>query len=359
MIVELVKQNKRVGITALSHKVISALLEKTYELMDEEGLDFKIAQRTDDRTENRWKIRSDTKSLAKAIKKFNIIGGTSFMWADFDFTNSIDYLFVDEAGQLSLVDTIAMSHVTKNMILLGDPQQLQQPQQGVHPDGTAVSSLEHVLGDKQTITEDQGVFLPVTYRMHPTICKLDSELFYDNKLTALPTLQNQRIEGNTRFSGSGFFIESVAHAGNVTKSDEEVNAVERIIEELCKGDVQYFDIDNYAVTVRRDHIKVITPYNGQVIALKEKLPDMSIGTVDKFQGQEAPIIILSMATSSVEDAPRGMDFLYSPNRFNVAISRAKAIFILVANQQVLEPNCKNPHQMKLANSFCRFMEMVG
>jgi hypothetical protein len=359
MIVELVKQNKRVGITALSHKVISALLEKTYELMEEEGLDFKIAQRINDKRETRWKIRSDTKGLAKAIKKFDIIGGTSFMWADSDFTNSIDYLFVDEAGQLSLVDTIAMSHVTKNMVLLGDPQQLQQPQQGIHPDGTEVSALEHVLGDKQTITEEQGVFLPVTYRMHPTICKLDSELFYDNKLNALPSLQNQRIEGNTRFTGSGFFIESVAHVGNVTKSDEEVNAVEHIIEELCKGDVQFFDKDNSAVTVRRDHIKVITPYNGQLIALKEKLPEISIGTVDKFQGQEAPIIIFSMATSSVEDAPRGMDFLYSPNRFNVAISRAKAIFILVANQQVLEPNCKNPHQMKLANSFCSFMEMVG
>jgi uncharacterized protein len=195
--------------------------------------------------------------------------------------------------------------------------------------------------------------------MHPSICKLDSELFYDNKLTSLSALQNQRIEGNTRFNGSGLFIESVVHNGNMIKSDEEVNAVVHIIEELCKGDVQYLDKDNIAVTVNRSHIKVITPYNRQVIALKDKLPGVSVGTVDKFQGQEAPIIIFSMATSTLEDAPRGMDFLYSPNRFNVAISRARAIFILVANPQVLEPDCKNPHQMKLANSFCRFLEMAG
>ncbi len=359
MIVELVKQNKRVGITALTHKVITALLEKTYDLIEEEGLGFKIVQKTKEKGETRWKIRTDAKGWDKAVKKFDIIGGTSFMWADMELKNSVDYLFVDEAGQLSLVDTLTMAHASKNMILLGDPQQLQQPQQGVHPEGTEVSALEHVLGDNQTITEQQGIFLPVTYRMHPTICGLDSELFYDNKLTALPALQNQRIEGNTSFTGSGFFLHAVNHYGNTTKSYEEVNAVEHIVEQLCKGDVQYIDKDNNVTTVTRQHIKVITPFNQQVFALKDRLPDVSIGTVDKFQGQEAPIIIFSMATSTVEDAPRGgIDFLFSPNRVNVAISRARAIFILVANQQVLEPDCKNPHQMKLTNSFCRFMEVA-
>jgi uncharacterized protein len=195
--------------------------------------------------------------------------------------------------------------------------------------------------------------------MHPTICSLDSELYYDDKLNPAPSLENQRIEGNTRFAGSGLFYQSVAHTGNTIRSYEEVDAVAHIVDELCKGDVQYFDKNNNPFTVTKDHIKVISPYNGQVQVLKDRLPGLSVGTVDLFQGQEAPIIIYSMTTSSVEDASRGMDFLYSPNRFNVAISRARAIFILVANQQVLEPDCKNPHQMKLANSFCRFMEVVG
>jgi uncharacterized protein len=359
MIVELLKQNKRVGITALSHKVITALLEKTHELIEAEGLDFNIIQKVEDDEETRWKIASETKALAKASSKYDLIAGTPFMWAHGDFSNTVDYLFVDEAGQLSLVDTLAMSRASKNMVLLGDPQQLQQPQQGIHPDGTEVSALEHVLGGYSTITTEQGLFLPVTFRMHPTICSLDSELYYDSKLNPAPLLENQRIEGNTRFAGSGLFYQPVTHAGNTIRSDEEVEAVADIIAEMCKGDVQYFDKNNNPFVVTRDHIKVISPYNGQVQALKDRIPGLSVGTVDKFQGQEAPIIIFSMATSSVEDAPRGMDFLYSPNRFNVAISRARAIFILVANQQVLEPDCKNPHQMKLANSFCRFMEVVG
>jgi uncharacterized protein len=359
MIVELLKQNKRVGITALSHKVITALLEKTYELIEAEGLDFDIIQKVEDDEETRWKIASETKALAKASSKYDLIAGTPFMWAYGDFSNTVDYLFVDEAGQLSLVDTLAMSRATKNMVLLGDPQQLQQPQQGIHPDGTEVSALEHVLGGNSTITEEQGLFLPITFRMHPTICSLDSELYYDSKLNPAPLLENQRIAGNTRFAGSGLFYQPVAHSGNTIRSDEEVDAVAHIVAELCKGDVQYFDKNNNSFTVTRDYIKVISPYNGQVQVLKDRIQGLSVGTVDKFQGQEAPIIIYSMTTSSVEDAPRGMDFLYSPNRFNVAISRARAIFILVGNQQVLEPDCKNPHQMKLANSFCRFMEVVG
>jgi predicted RecB family nuclease len=357
MILELVKQKKRIGIAALSHKVITALVEKVYELSFNEGHQLKIIQR-DDRTESRWQIARETKALANKVEKYDVIAGTPFMWASGDFKDSIDYLFVDEAGQLALVDTLSMSHATKNMILLGDPQQLQQPQQGIHPDGTEVSSLEHVLGGQKTITNAQGLFLPVTFRMHPKICNLVSELFYEQKLQSLPGLQNQCLKGNTRFAGSGLFFESVMHNGNTNFSIEEVDAVEHIVKELCKGDVMYCNKNLELQTVTASHIKIITPYNAQLQALKDRLPDISIGTVDKFQGQEAPIIIFSMATSASEDAPHGMSFLYSPNRFNVAISRAKSTFILVANKHVIEAECKSPEQMKLANAFCRYMEMV-
>src|SRR5690606_5699574 len=220
-----------------------------------------------------------------------------------------------------------------------------------------VSSLEHILHNMQTIPSGKGIFLDETWRLHPSICAFVSELFYENKLHSRPELAQQSISGNTRFNGSGLWFEGVAHEGNQNSAVEEVGHVAEIIRELAKGDVIYTDAEGKQHTVGIDHIKVIAPYNAQVALLKNKLPDgLQVGTVDKFQGQEAPIVIFSLATSSPEDAPRGMEFLYSLNRLNVAVSRAKAIFILVGNPSLFEPDCRSVQQMKLANAFCRYLE---
>lgn len=359
MIFELLKTGKKIGITALSHKVIVNLLQKVYALAAKETFDLKILYKgsTSDETEYPWDSASSTDIVVSNLSKYHIIAGTSFMWGNGKLKNAVDFLFIDEAGQFALIDTVVVSHAAKNLILLGDHQQLKQPLKGIHPEGTDVSALEHLLEGKKTISEDKGVFLEKTWRMHPSICAFDSEMFYESRLNSVEGLENHQITGNTIFQGSGLYYKEVNHEGNTNLSIEEVAEIENIISELTKGDVYWIDENKQQHVLNHSHIKIITPYNSNVFELKKTITGVEIGTVDKFQGQEAPIIIYSLASSTPEDAPRGMDFLYSPNRFNVAVSRAKAMFIMVGNPKIFEPNCKSPQQIKLANPFCRFMEV--
>lgn len=360
MIIGLIKANKKIGITALSHKVITGLLEKVQAEADKAGITINMLQKVgaDNEDEQAWKTTSDNAAMLTHMPEANVIAGTSFMWSTPNYKDVVDYLFVDEAGQLALIDTLAIAQSTKNIILLGDPQQLQQPQQGVHPEGSEVSALEHIINGHQTISKEQGVFLKETWRMHPSICAFDSELFYENKLNARPELMNQAIESNTLFAGSGLYYVNVDHHANSNSSQEEVDVIAKIVNDLTKGDVLWNDSENNQSVITKSDIKIISPYNAQVQKLLEQIEDVAVGTVDKFQGQEAPVIIYSVATSSPEDAPRGMDFLYSPNRFNVAVSRARGIFIMVSNASIFEPDCKSPAQIKLANPFCRFVELA-
>ncbi len=363
MIVELVKKGKKIGITALSHKVIVALMEKVVKVGLENGVNLSCAHRVSESSgEQRPGIiemkEYDVVLGAIANGNVHVAGGTTWMWSRPEYAGAVDYLFVDEAGQLSLIDTTAVSPAATNLILLGDPQQLQQPQQGSHPDGTEVSALEHILKGNQTIDGTRGIFLDETWRMHPSICAYISEQFYENKLHARSELSKQQLTGNTKFQGAGLWFQPVVHEGNQSSSLEETEIVEMLVKDLLKGDVHYIDATGESHKLTKENIMIIAPYNAQVAMLKERMPTMHIGTVDKFQGQEAPIVIFSMATSSVNDAPRGMEFLYSPNRLNVAVSRARATCILVASPNLFDVDCKSPRQMKLANSFCRYLELA-
>lgn len=359
LIVRLVQQGKKIGITALSHKVITNILTKVWEVAQQKKLNIQMIQKTepDPDIPTPWTQVNDEKAIQSAMGNVNVIAGTSFMWSKPPYAESVDYLFVDEAGQLSLIDTLSVSHACSNLILLGDPQQLKQPQQGVHPDGTEVSALEHVLEGEKTISNEQGVFLAETWRMHPTINKFVSELFYENRLKSKNHLDQQLIMGS-KYAGAGLYLEEVEHTGNTNSSPEEVEKVVEIVTNLICGNVGFINEKGEEAILTSNDIKIITPYNAQVQAIKQQLPILEVGTVDKFQGQEAPVIIYSVATSSLEEAPRGMDFLFSPNRFNVAVSRARTRFIMVANPSIFEAECKSPHQIKLANAFCRFNELV-
>ena len=361
LIVGLIKAGKKVGITALSHKVITNLLWGVREAGEEMDIDIKMLQKPDGSGEEQvpWETRNKPLEISNNLDTAQVIAGTSNLWAHPLMEKSVDYLFVDEAGQLSLVDTLVCCFATKNLVLIGDPQQLRQPIQGVHPDGIDVSALEHLFKGNKTITAEQGIFLGTTWRMHPKICKFNSDLYYDSRLLSLPKLENQRTSGNTAFLGSGLFYSPVTHEGNSTYSLEEVDEVERIFNALTKGDVFWEDSDGNREVVGPEHIRIITPYNSQRYEITQRLNGFrEVGTVDKFQGQEAPIVIYSTVTSSAEDIPRGMEFLYSPNRFNVAVSRARAAFILVGSPLLFEPECKSPEQMKLANGFCYFLEKI-
>ncbi|MEP7269338.1 MAG: TM0106 family RecB-like putative nuclease [Saprospiraceae bacterium] len=365
MIVELVKNGKKIGIVALSHKVIRNLLEEVIDASGKININVSCAEKvTDINKDDAASAIKQIDTNAKVIKaidanEVNVIGGTPWLWAREDMYHKVDYLFIEEAGQLSLADTVAVSQAAKNLVLMGDPQQLKQPQQGSHPEYTDVSALEHILGDNHTISPDKGLFIEHSRRLHPAICSFTSELFYDSRLTSYSGMENQILIGDTKYAGAGLWIEEVIHQGNQSSSIEEAEKIKSIFDELLSNGIKWQDAEIVEHPLELKDILVIAPYNAQVAKLKKLLPVGSrIGTVDKFQGQEAPIVIFSMTTSTPADAPRGMEFLYSLNRLNVAVSRAKSVCIIVANPDLFEPDCKSPNQMRLANALCRYVEMA-
>ena len=259
---------------------------------------------------------------------------------------------------MSLADVLAVSQAAKKLVLLGDPQQLERPTKGSHPDGAEKSALEHLLNGRKTIEAGMGFLLPETWRLHPKVCRYTSDFFYDERLSSHPISQSRVIEGHAWLNGAGLWLVPIEHAGNRNSSAEEVEAVARIVEGLLKPEVKWFRSAGNPRSLKEEDILIVAPYNAQVADLSARLPKMRIGTVDKFQGQEAPVVIYSLTTSSPGDAPRGMEFLYSLNRLNVATSRAMTTVILVGSPKLFEPECRTPRQMQLANAFCGYLEMA-
>jgi len=364
MICEAVKSGWKVGITAVSHKVISNLLKSAVDAAKEAGLDLRCVQkvskkRTDELPDSIVETTDNGKIVSMLeSREAQVAAGTAWLWTREEAEASVDILFVDEAGQISLANTVAVSQAAKSVVLLGDPQQLEQPKRGSHPDGTDVSALEHLLGEHQTMPPDRGLFLATTWRLHPSICEFTSELFYESRLHSRDGLDAQRIVGKSGYAGSGLFFVPVEHEGNCNESSEEAEVVGQLVKELTAKGMKWINKQEEVEPLTLNDVLVVAPYNAHVASILEWLPDGSrVGTVDRFQGQEAPIVIYSMGSSSPEDAPRGMEFLYSLSRFNVATSRARCICILVANPKLFEPECRTPRQMKLANAFCRYLEM--
>lgn len=230
--------------------------------------------------------------------------------------------------------------------------------QGTHPEGTDVSALNHLLGEHKTIEWEQGLFLEETWRLHPDICGFTSELFYEGRLKSRPGLDSQRIVSDGPLNGSGLRFLPVTHTGNQSASPEEANKVYALVRDLTDGNSRWIDKDGNEHVLTLEDILIIAPYNAHVFELQERLPGARIGTVDKFQGQEAPIVIYSMATSTPADAPHGMEFLYSLNRLNVATSRARCVCLLIGSPDLFEPECRTPRQIQLANAFCRYREIA-
>ncbi len=360
MIFELAKAGKKIGVTAVSHKVIRNLAMATIRLAAERNVKInfvhKVNEKSNEVTEGIAEVDKSDKAL-QALKEGKIVCGTAWLWAEDSSRESLDYLFVDEAGQMSLSHVLAASRATQNLILLGDPQQLEQPQKGSHPEGSDVAALSYILEGHPTMPEGKGLFLEVTRRLHPAICQFTSEIFYEGRLASLAGLEKQIIGGVTPFDGAGLFYIPVIHSGNQNKSPEEIKVITSVVENLLRSG-NWTDHTGVTKPLHKKDILIVAPFNAQVSALREKLPDIEIGTVDKFQGQEAPVVIYSMTCSTPEDAPRGMAFLYSPNRLNVATSRAKSICILVASLHLLEPDCRTIDQMRWANALCRYKEMA-
>ncbi len=244
----------------------------------------------------------------------------------------------------------------RNVILLGDPLQLAQVSQGTHPPGTEASVLEHLLGEHATIPPDRGVFLERTRRMHPDVCRFISAVVYESRLEGIPELARQ-----TTAFGTGLRFRPVDHLGNASASTDEAEAVAAEIRKMVGG--SWTDREGQTQPLRQTDFMVVAPYNAQVRRLREALrtaglTDVPVGTVDKFQGREAPVVFYSMATSSAEDVPRTLEFLFSRNRLNVAVSRAMCLAFVVASPRLLKSRARTIDQMRLINALCRFVDLA-
>lgn len=356
-IAELLKAGKVVGVSSNSHKAIAYLLDKAAEVATKQGVRFNVAKvqsKADDFHATHsaiQRVSSIGDAFNSARSQFNLIGGTAWALSNVASEDKLDYLFVDEAGQVSIANLLGMAASTKNIVLMGDQMQLSQPIKGAHPGESGSSCLDYLLQGKQTIPEDFGIFLGITHRMHPDVCKFISDSVYEGRLhadaiTASRVLVVPESSREVISKSAGILFRPVEHEGNTQASEEEVAAIVELVKEL-----QCCSLLGRKITL--DDILVVAPYNMQVRALQEKFPTGKVGTVDKFQGQEAPIVIVSMCSSDAGDSSRGLEFLLSKNRMNVAISRAQTLAIVVGSPNLARTACTNLEQLELMNLFCR------
>lgn len=361
MIAHLLSLGQRVGITSNSHKAINHLMAGALRAANEQGLNvvaIKKASGTNPDSElNEAGLCVQNEYFNKDVwaNKPQLIGGTAWLFADAAGDQELDCLFVDEAGQVALANLVAAGTCARNIVLLGDQMQLAQPVQGVHPGRSGDSSLDFLLDGAATIAPDRGIFLATSYRMHPKVCQFISDAVYDSRL--LPEKQNVNRQlvldedAHPLLRPAGIVHASIQHEGCSQGSEAEADLVRDIY--LNALHQRFTDKDGSEQPMCADNILIVAPYNVQVNLLKRTLPQGArVGTVDKFQGQEAELVIVSMTTSSEQDLPRNIEFLYSKNRLNVAISRAKCLAIVVANPALMAIKCQTPEQMALVNTLC-------
>jgi predicted RecB family nuclease len=317
----------RIGVVAQSHAVVENLLQGTINA----GIDPARVAKKGDRRDVGWQQIAENEYPGFIAGTTGcVIGGTAW-----DFANpgrvppgSLDLLVIDEAGQFCLANTIAVAGSAANLLLLGDPQQLPQVSQGTHPEPVDGSALGWLVEDHRTLPAERGYFLDRSRRMHPAVCGPVSVLAYEGRLRPYREVTAaRRLEGYS----PGVHVVHVPHDGNATESPEEAAAIVAQIRALVG--LAWTTEDGTRPLTAAD-VLVLAPYNAQVLLLRQHLAaaglgDVRVGTVDKFQGTEAPVAIVSMTASSVADIPRGIPFLLNRNRLNVAISRAQYAAVIV------------------------------
>ncbi|MCY3803114.1 MAG: TM0106 family RecB-like putative nuclease [Gammaproteobacteria bacterium] len=355
IIVGLLKGGKKIGITSNSHKAIHNLLAQVTSIAGREQLRFRGVKKAT--RGSRETFFEDTSIINETRTEdvdlgANLFAGTAWLFSHVHLQGRLDYLFIDEAGQVPMANVMAMAMSTKNIILAGDRMQLAQPVQGIHPGESGLSVLEFLLGERSMVTPERGIFLDQTYRLVPGICSFVSEAFYEDQLMSHESaLQRSLVLHDSDLPNEGIVMIAARHTGCSQKSVEEGEIVESRYMELLGQ--TFRDKDGSTRPIDMQDILVVTPYNVQVNHLRTLLPQGArVGTVDKFQGQEAAVVLISMVSSSAEDLPRNFEFLYSRNRLNVALSRAQCLAIVIASPKLLEVPCKTVEQMKLASIFC-------
>jgi uncharacterized protein len=360
VIAALLRDGKRVGVVATSHAVVMNLLASVVQHAPEfaSGPLWKVGGDNDHPALQAGHVQhtGDSKKGADIVAQAPVvIGGTAWLFSRPEMAGTLDYLFVDEAGQVSLANAVAVGQAATNLILIGDQMQLAQPMQGVHPGESGLSCLEYLLQGHATIPPEMGVFLGTSYRMHPDVCRFISEAYYEGRLHSASSTRDNRIilgAGSTVPSEKGVTFVPVEHAGCAQGSDEEVEVIAELVNELLAAHVTVKGDPVRPMTL--NDILIVAPFNMQVRKLKARLGDAArVGSVDKFQGQEAPVVILSMCASTLDDAPRGAEFLLSPNRLNVAVSRAQALALVVGSPRLGDVRVRTVAEMKLVSGWCR------
>ena len=362
MAVELMREGKRVGVTSLSHKAIHNMLRAVQHEAERQGFAFRGARRAREADETETApsipfIESSDDPDVCADPSYQLVAGTA--WA---FTRStvdihtaakpLDVLLVDEAGQLALADVLAVGTAARALVLLGDPNQLPQVAQGSHPEDSGLSVLEHLLGEHETVPPDRGLFLGQTWRLRPELCAFTSSAYYEGRLGYAPEAARRSLA-----MGNGPVWVPVEHEGHGQSSPEEAAAIAAAVSDLLG--TPFTDTDGATRPLVETDILVVAPYNAQVRTLRAHLPEaVPVGTVDKFQGQQAPVVFVSMASSSSEEAPRGIGFAFSSHRFNVATSRAQCRAVLVCSPALLDADCATIDQMRLVSAVSQFVELA-
>ena len=353
-ILALLKEGKRVAVASQAHEAIRNVISGCLSAWGNSNFPFSVAHKVSDAGEMDYPANGPvvccTGNDEAALATSQLVGGTAFFFAREQHVQKFDWLFIDEAGQVPLANLLAMGRIAKNIVLVGDPQQLPMVIQGSHPEPANLSCLEWLLGHHATVPEDAGIFLPITRRMHPKVCAFISEQVYESRLLSHQTTALQSVTA-TGIPASGAHWVPVQHAGNSQVADAEVAEIKATVDALLSG--SWMPPDGVSRPLVEKDIIVVAPYNAQVLALREGLPNgVRVGTVDKFQGQEAAVCLVSMTASSADEVPRGLEFLFSRNRINVAVSRARALALVFGSPRLRETKCQTIDQIRLVNVLC-------
>ncbi|MDA2804067.1 TM0106 family RecB-like putative nuclease [Nocardiopsis suaedae] len=357
LIDHLIATGRTVGVCSTSHKAVENVLSAALHTARAHGRELPCAKRPSGKPDPdaRWEQPATVKALAAwraAHPGAHLAGGTAWTFANEAVAaDPFDVLVIDEAGQFALADTLAVSAAARNLVLLGDPQQLPQVVQGSHGEGADASALEHLVGEAEIIDASRGYFLDQTRRMHPAVCAPVSRLAYRGLLRAHPSAAERTVAGVR----PGLYARPVEHQGRTSHSPEEVEAVVQAAAHLVGRTVH-----EPGATAQREltgeDVLVVAPYNLQVRALRRALAEagmeqVRVGTVDRFQGQEAPAVICSMTASSGADLSRGLDFVLSRNRLNVALSRAQVVALLVYSPQLAQAAPRTVEELRVLSGF--------
>jgi predicted RecB family nuclease len=361
VILALVRAGKRVGVTATSHKAIMNVFTACADQAKGKLACIKIKGNPADPFFQACQGARAVASLSQVAPTDLLVGGTAWDFSGVASRDGFDYLFVDEAGQVSVANLLGMAPSAKNLVLIGDQMQLGQPIQGTHPGQSGLSVLDYYLEGKATIRPEQGLFLETTRRLHPGICDFISGAIYEGRLrseamTAKRVIRLGKKPPRYVPVEAGLLFVPVEHEGNAQGSDEEVAAIQELVAELLARE-KTDEAGKVLGPVSLKDILFVAPYNMQVRKLQAALgPGAKVGSVDRFQGQEAAIVVVSMCSSDAESSSRGIEFLMNRQRLNVAVSRAESLAIVVASPALVRTQSSSVEQMELLNTFCR---MVG